>query len=223
MFTRIVFSACLAGLAAGLVLTAVQALHVVPVILEAETYEGHASDHGHDAHSHASEEEWAPGEGTRRLFFSAVSNVAAAIGFALLLCAAYAVRGGVSWRQGVLWGAAGYMVFFLNPAIGLPPEVPGTFAAELSDRQLWWALTVACTATGLYLLVLKRAWTWRVAGAALVVVPHIIGAPHPAETGGLAPASLATQFIVASAVANAVFWLLLGPLSALSFQKLARA
>ena len=39
MFRRIVFSAVAAGLLAGILLTAVQRLQVVPVILEAETYE----------------------------------------------------------------------------------------------------------------------------------------------------------------------------------------
>ena len=48
-------------------------------------------------------------------------------------------------------------------------------------------------------------------GAGLVLTPEA----H-------ASAALTTQLILATAAANAVFWLLLGPLRALSFQKLAK-
>lgn len=233
MFRRIVFSACLAGLVAGLVLTAVQMVRVTPIISEAETYEtaspqtGHthshdAYTHTHDgvthAHSHAA---WAPADGMERTFWTASSNTLSAIGFALVLAAIYSLRGRVTWWQGVLWGAAGFAVFFVAPAVGLSPEIPGAMAAELSQRQAWWLLTVLCSGGGLALAVLNRVWGWKLLGVALLLVPHIIGAPQPELHGGSAPQALAEAFVGAATLANGVFWVVLGVATAVAFKKLA--
>ena len=51
MFRRIVFSACLAGLVAGLLITGIQQLQVTPIIVEAETYEPAAPESA--THTHA--------------------------------------------------------------------------------------------------------------------------------------------------------------------------
>lgn len=40
--------------------------------------------------------------------------------------------------QGLLWGLAGCATFVLAPTLGLPPELPGTAAADLTLRQTWW-------------------------------------------------------------------------------------
>ena len=152
----------------------------------------HADGHGHD-HGGA----WAPHDGIERTFWTGVSNIATAIGFALLVVAVFAWRGGATWRQGLLWGAAGFLVFFVNPAIGMRPEIPGAFAAGLLDRQLWWLLTVVCSAAGVGLLILAPKALAKVGGAALLVVPHLAGAPHPEVEGGFAPGSLADSFVVA--------------------------
>ncbi|MBO6636415.1 MAG: CbtA family protein, partial [Parvibaculum sp.] len=48
LFRNVVFVAALAGLVAGLVLAALQAYATVPLILQAETYEGAAHGHSHD-------------------------------------------------------------------------------------------------------------------------------------------------------------------------------
>jgi predicted cobalt transporter CbtA len=45
-----------------------------------------------------------------------------------------------------------------------------------------------------------------------LAIPHLIGAPEPEHHGGLAPESLATQFIYAALITNFVFWLALGGL-----------
>ena len=67
MFRRIVFSACLAGFVAGILLTAVQQLRVAPIILAAETYEAiepaPATTHAHadgTSHEHGG---WSPEDG----------------------------------------------------------------------------------------------------------------------------------------------------------------
>jgi cobalt transporter subunit CbtA len=239
MFRRIVLSAFIGGLLAGLVLTGLQMLQVVPIILEAETYEGgeaaghdHAAagEHRHDAAGgirssvasfHAMEAEWTPEDGLERTLYSALANIAIGIGFGLLLGAAFALRERIDPIQGALWGLAGYAVFFVLPALGLHPEIPGDMAAPLVDRQGWWLLTVVCSATGLALVFLRRAWGWKIGGLALLLIPHVIGAPHPELAGGIAPRELAESFVWATALANGVFWVVLGWLTALSFRKLA--
>ncbi len=218
MFGRIVFSACLAGLLSGLALTGVQMVRVVPIILKAETYE--VSEVQPDAQQQA-DEAWAPEDGLDRSFWTAFSNVLTGIGFALLLVAIYSLRDHVGWQQGLLWGLAGYAVFFLNPSVGLTPEIPGAQAAALGPRQAWWLATVVSTAIGLSVLVFVKHWGWKVAGGLLLVIPHIVGAPQPEVHGGNAPQELADAFVIATAVANAIFWLALGASSAWIFGKLA--
>lgn len=176
-------------------------------------------EHGHGHHHGA----WASAGGIGRTLRTAASNVATAIGFALLLVALFAWRGGATWRQGLLWGAAGFFVFFANPAIGLHPEVPGAAAAGLLDRQLWWLLAVGCSAAGAGLLLLAPRTAVKVGGAALLVVPHLVGAPRPEVSGGLAPDGLADSFAVAAAATNAAFWLVLGVVSAVAFGRLSRS
>ena len=108
MFGRIVFAAVLAGLAAGLVLTAIQAYAVIPLILEAETYEDQGpatDDHGHESEDSGT---WAPADGGERLIFTLATNVIAGIAFALLLTASMALAGTSDWRRGVIWGLAGF-------------------------------------------------------------------------------------------------------------------
>lgn len=244
MFRRIVFVAALAGLIAGVFVTAAQAVRVIPLILEAETYEASvpASDHAHGAvhdHDHGAahgdaqgaaagthhhgEDAWAPEDGVERMAYTLLTNVLASIGFGLLLAAAFALRGGADWRSGLYWGLAGFATFTLAPALGLPPEIPGAEAAPLLDRQLWWVGAVLATGGGLALLFLVRRPVWMAAGAALLVLPHLIGAPQPEAHGGLAPESLARDFVVAALVTSFLFWLVLGSLTGFFYKRLAAA
>ena len=240
-FRRIVSAALWTGILAGLLLTAVQRVQVVPTLLKAEVYEeqavavapvshAHASAEHEHQHVHAAAESehhhdadaWKPANGWERTFYTAVSNVSLAVGFALLLGVAISFRGGVNgWRAGLLWGLAGYAVFFVAPSLGLPPEIPGTEAARLSDRQLWWLMTVLATGAGLSLLVFSRAGLGRIAGGVLLIVPQLIGAPQPPVHYSSAPVELAHAFIYATILANAVFWLAMGALMGLFYKKMA--
>ena len=224
MFRRIVFSACLAGLVAGVLLTGIQQLQVTPIIVEAETYEPatpEAATHTHADGSSHEHDGWSPQDGLERTFWTGVANVGMGIGFALLLAAAFSLRNGVSWRQGILWGLGGYAAFFALPAFGLPPELPGTEAAALQDRQAWWLVTVTLSATGIALLGLTRGWPWKALAIAVIALPHLIGAPHSETHSALAPPELLQAFIVATAITNAVFWMVLGAGCAITFRKLA--
>jgi cobalt transporter subunit CbtA len=232
-FRQILFTAAAAGLIAGLLLTLLQnlgAVGVVPLILEAETYESAAEgtagatatpEHA-DGHDHAAEA-WAPADGTERLVYTWMTNTLMAVGFALMLGAGFALGGGANWQRGLLWGLAGFATFMLAPSLGLPPELPGTEAAALADRQLWWWATVLATGIGIALLIYGRRIPLYVLAAALIAAPHLVGAPQPAAHGGLAPAELTQAFIAAVLATGLVFWLALGGLAAFFYKRFSAA
>ena len=137
MLKRIAQTAGFAGLLAALLLTLMQSLWVTPLILEAETYESAApvAEHSHaanTAHDHHDADAWAPQDGAQRTLFTGLSNLVVAVGFALMLAGLYSLRAPGRIWQGLLWGLAGFAIFSLAPAIGLPPELPGTAAADLT-------------------------------------------------------------------------------------------
>lgn len=220
------FVAALAGLAVGVVMTLLQFFATVPLILEAETYENAAAlteaaeahaDHAAPAaqvpaaHDHGEAEEWEPADGFQRMSLTAVANLATAVGFGLLLVAASEFAGGIQgWRQGMLWGLAGFAVFTLAPGLGLPPELPAMPAADLVARQAWWIGCVAATAAGLALIAWGGGPALGFLGAALLIAPHLVGAPQPATHESPIPADLHHRFVVAVTVTNLIFWVLLG-------------
>jgi cobalt transporter subunit CbtA len=238
MFKRIVHTAGFSGLLAAIVLTLLQSAWVTPLILEAETYENtpsvvteqshepsQATDHGHAheaaaaaPHSHDSTA-WAPEDGWQRSLATGLSNLVVAIGFALMLTGLFTLRAPNKSWQGLLWGLAGFATFSLAPSAGLPPEVPGTAAAELVQRQTWWIGTALATAGGLALLAFTQHWGLRIAGLLVLAVPHLIGAPQPEVHSSLAPEALANEFILASLLTNALFWAALGVTSAWFFNR----
>ena len=193
---RLVAAAAGAGLIAGLLLTAMQLYATVPLIRAAEAYE--------TAH-----------EAPPALFATALANVALAIGFGLFIAAGMSLRSAGGWRAGLLWGAAGYVVFFVAPSLGLPPELPGADAAPLMDRQVWWLATVACSAAGLAMIVFARGNVLRAIGVVLLVIPHAIGTPQLAAHASALPADLVAAFARATYLCNAAFWLVLGAFTGL--------
>jgi len=222
MFKRIVSAAALAGVLAGLLLTAIQQIEITPLIREAEVQEEATIAASQSAHEHAStgreQEAWAPRRGWERLLASAVSNTVLATGFALLLVSAMSQQKKTGWRAGLLWGTAGYAVFFVAPSLGLPPELPGTESAPLRDRTLWWVGTAIFSAAGLWLVAFSSKSAIRVLGLILLAAPHVIGAPQPATYGGSNSVDLAKDFLRATYFANAAFWLALGGLLGLFYK-----
>jgi cobalt transporter subunit CbtA len=206
---RLVFVALCAGLLSGIFATAVHQVETVPLILQAETYEK-ASEHvAAVAHEHAAA--WEPETGIERTAYTLLADVLTAIGFALLLAAGLTLRGGeVTWREGLLWGLAGFATFTIAPGLGLPPEVPGTEAAPLLDRQLWWLATAISTGSALALLAFTRSARWAILAAVLLVLPQFYGAPQTPAPAATAPEALTHQFVVAVTVASLLFWLVLG-------------
>lgn len=175
-----------------MLLTAIQQIEIAPLIRQAEAFEAGST-----------------GEAPS-LLVTAAANIVLATGFALLLAVAMSLQKRTGWQWGLLWGLAGYAAFFVAPAIGMPPELPGAEGGALHGRQLWWVATVASTAAGLALAVFARHAALRIVGLVFIAMPQFILAPQPHVHGGAAPAALTHDFIRAAYVANAIFWLMLG-------------
>lgn len=234
IFRRIVLYALLVGALSGILVTGIQLLQVIPIIESAERFESApapaAAPSGENAgqSAQASEDAWAPVDGAERTGFTLLANMLSATGLALVVLAAIiaslrisaAAANRLDWRHGLLWGIAGYTVFFLAPALGLPPEIPGAVAAPMESRQLWWIFAVVSTAAGLAGAAFGKS-PWRWAALVLLIVPHLVGAPHPSTEmfAGQPPAAiaelteLARQYIGATAIANGALWLTLGLIS----------
>lgn len=217
MLKRILLAALVAGLVGGIAISIVQEFTTTPLILHAETYE-QAPAGGDVAGGDAAA--WAPADGIERTLHTSFGNIVAGIGFALMLVAGFALHGGeIDGRRGVLWGLAGFTVFSLAPALGLPPEAPGAMAADLVARQGWWLATAGATALGLGLMIFAGKPLWIVLGVVVLAAPHVIGAPQPDNLGGAVPPELAAHFVAASLVTAAVFWALLGWLSGTLYRR----
>lgn len=238
VFRSLVFTSVLVGLIAGTAVTLAQFLGTTPLILAAEVFENGGADEGHshdagateEGHDHATTaaattaetdehhhdpEAWAPADGFERTAYTFAANVLTAIGFALVINGLMQISGKESdWRQGLIWGLCGFVVFMLAPGFGLHPELPGTPAAPLFERQVWWIGTAAATAAGLGLLFFQRK-PWAAALAiVLIALPHVIGAPVPPEgEHALAPEAMSHRFVVVATLTSLFFWALLGTLS----------
>jgi len=234
LFRRVFLCALLVGVCAGLIHSAVQRLQVVPIIVAAEVFESalkpaqQPHDHapGSAPHTHEADE-WEPQDGFERTFWTVIANLLASTGFALVLVPAVAAWDrtrqpgrSASTRTGLLWGVAGWVCVYAWPALGLRPELPGEASAPLAERQIWWVLATGSAVAGLSTLCLVRSW-WRVLGLALMALPFIIGAPHGdgapfgkfATDAAAQMEALKAQFLVATAIASSVHWLVLGALS----------
>ncbi|EIK61456.1 CbtA family protein [Pseudomonas lactis] len=226
MIKRIAQTAGFTGLLAALLLTLLQSFWVAPLILQAESFEKtpptaevvHEHAAGAAAHTHDAQA-WEPEDGWQRVLSTTGGNLVVAVGFALMLAGLYTLRAPTRTAQGLLWGLAGYATFVLAPTLGLPPELPGTAAADLTLRQTWWIGTAASTAAGLALIVFGRNWLLKALGLAILAVPHVIGAPQPHVHSMLAPEALEAQFKIASQLTNVAFWLALGLISAWLFRR----
>jgi cobalt transporter subunit CbtA len=230
MIVKYLLAALVAGLIAGGLVTVAQQAKVVPLILEAEKYENapaekheHTSGlaisfvspalaHGHEASAtEAVEEEGGMLFGVGRLTGTFMANLVAGCGFALILLAVSLFTGQpVTVANGALWGAAAWLTFQLLPSVGLPPELPGFPAGDLFDRQVWWTGTVVASAAGLYLIILRKESWAKIAGIVVLAVPHLIGAPQPADITSNVPAVLAAEYAVAALATSLFMWLVLG-------------
>ena len=239
MIQRMVTSALFAGFAAGLLAALLHFAFVQKLILVGESYESGAVQHfggvaagehghdaatapeaaptataedGHDSHSH---EASAPAENRNAmtsLFFGLTY-----IAYALLLTAGFGLAQvygkEIGLREGLLWGLAGFAAFQLAPAMGLAPELPGTMAADLTARQVWWLGTAVSTGLALAVLGYGKGALSLALTAVLLALPHVIGAPHPEGFSGVAPPELAAAFSTRSLGVGLIVWAALGALA----------
>jgi len=139
-FRRLILVAVAAGTLSGLVWFGLQYFTVIPLIETAEKYEAAAS-HDHEDHDAR----------LSRNSLTAVITVLTAIGFAAVLFGVVSLTGRrLNVKRGALWGLAAFVCIGVAPALGLPPQPPGTPVADLANRQLWWLGTVVATGLGLY-------------------------------------------------------------------------
>lgn len=232
MLKSLILAAALAGVAAGFVAAVLQHVTTTPIIIEAERYESAGHDHaaagawtlpeGSIVATHDGAE-WAPADGLQRTLFTSLASIVIGFGFAsALLGTMILARANIGARSGLAFGAAGFAAVALAPALGLPPEMPGSAAADLAGRQVWWLFTAAATAAGLACLLIGRSTALWIGGLALVLLPHLVGAPHPEAYASTAPAELAAHFAAASLVVSAVFWATLGFASGSVYERLSR-
>ncbi|MBD3679927.1 MAG: CbtA family protein [Rhodobacteraceae bacterium] len=219
--TRQIFaSALFAGLAAGVLAALLQFAFVVPLLLEGELFETGARVHF--AGADGVPQSVAGGVGLSaelgRHLGTLAMNLIAYTGFALVLVAGFALaqRAGhrVTPRSGLVWGLAGFVAVQLAPAAGLPPELPGTTATDLGLRQGWWALCVATTAAGLGLIAFGRGALALAGAVVLILLPHVVGAPHLDTYFGIAPPELSALFATRSLAVAAASWVVLGLVAA---------
>jgi cobalt transporter subunit CbtA len=221
-FRGLIYLALISGTVAGLLLFAVQHFTIFPLIQKAETYES-AARHSMPGMEHE-DEGWQPADGLERTFFTVLTTVLIAIGYAAVLFSVISLKPiSVDWRRGALWGLAAYVCIDLAPALGLPPQPPGVAVADIYARQLWWLATVVLTAAGLWLLLdSRKAWSLRFIGLGGLVLPHVIGAPV-ANGQNSVPAQLIHQFAIASMLTTGMFWLVLGSTGGLLYRRFAYA
>lgn len=219
MLRTLLASALFAGLIAGLFAAGLQQAFLVPLITQAELYETGAVTHfGAEATAPASHDAaTAGGANISRHLLTVLMTVLTTCGFALVLVAGFALaeRQGlarIDHRSGFLFGLAGFAAVQLMPSLGLSPELPGAAAGELVARQFWWLGTAFATAAGIALI------TWggnalKLAGAALITLPHLVGAPHPEAFEGVVPPELSALFSARVLAVGALAWAALGALA----------
>lgn len=240
MVKRMMASAVFAGVAAGLLAALLHFAFVQKYILLGEQYESGeavhfsgvaggaaagADDHEHlagSSHDHTHQPA-APGEDDQAnpLKRNSLTVLFAALvyaGYGMLIVSGFALAEHfgkkVSVRDGIFWGVAGYAAFQLMPAMGLAPELPGTMAADLAARQVWWLGTAAATATALALIAYGRGLVALAVAVVLLGLPHLIGAPELEGFTGVAPPEVAASFAARALGVGLIAWTFLGWLAA---------
>jgi hypothetical protein len=109
------------------------------------------------------------------------------------------------------------------PAFGLPPQPPGVPVADIYARQLWWVAAVGSMAIALWLLLDRRKPVpVRLGGLLVAILPDAIGAPSAKGVNSV-PASLIHQFALVSILTTGIFWIALGSIGGLLYQRFGYA
>ncbi len=183
-----------------------------PAAPDAEASAG--AEAGHEHHHHAADEEGSP---LQRNALTVLFFVVTYVSYGLILAAGFGLADSfgntIGLREGLLWGIAGFIAFQLAPAMGLEPELPGTMAADLAARQLWWWGTALATVAGLALIGYGKGVPAYGAAVLLLALPHIIGAPELEGYSGVAPPELAAAFAARGLGVGLLVWATLGAMT----------
>lgn len=230
MIQRMLSSALFAGCAAGLLAALLHFAFVQKYILIGEEYESGTAVHwaglahgageaaGHDAHSHdgggAHTHEAGAATPLKRNALTVLFSGLVYVAYAMILVAGFGLARAygkvITAREGLLWGIAGFAAFQLAPALGLSPELPGTLAADLGARQIWWWGTALATGTALALIGYGKGAPAIAAAVVLLAAPHLIGAPQIEGFRGLAPPEVAAAFAARVLGMGLAVWAVLG-------------
>jgi len=240
--TSLIAALLLAGLISGLFFSLIQSLEALPLLRTAERMEHRQLErglpphqyHGSTTHSHTSEAA-PPQDETGRNGARLMSNGLLGMGYALLLGAAilHHNRRPAANRShpvtGLVWGIAGYYVFYFAPSLQYPPGTPATDLLRsvhdhggVFSHQLGWITVALTSAAGLLLAVYTRG-TRRLIGLLLIALPQVVLSlverNWPALQGQGAMIRLyqlnELNYRYATDLGNLIFWLLQGGLSAL--------
>jgi len=224
MLYRLLITGLISGVVAGAVATIFHFFMVQPLILEAEKYEIQfpvvaTPEEPSRIHTH---EPQSLDDGIQRNTFTFIANIIVGIAFGILLATGLTLYGRpIGWIEGIGWGTAGFLAFSLLPALGLPPELPGSATAELFPRQVWWLSTAFASVIGIALVVFNSQYLWKATGLTALIVPHVIGAPKPPSGAvGSVPPELAAHFVVNTLFFSAIMWVILGMTSFYVMQRL---
>ncbi|MEZ5776875.1 MAG: CbtA family protein [Paracoccaceae bacterium] len=232
MIQRMLAGGLIAGFAAGLFAALLHFAFIQELILLGEKYEtreivhfagagdgaSEPSPHSHEADTASHDHDSSGGTETdstlsRNLLTVLFTGLIYA-GYGMILVAGFALAEhfgrSIQAREAILWGIGGFVAFQLAPAMGLAPELPGTIAADLSSRQVWWLGTVVATAGGLALLSYGRGIVAALAAGALLAAPHAIGAPQPEQFWGFAPPEVGAEFAARVLGVGLAAWTALG-------------
>lgn len=191
--------------------------NAAPASADAAHAHGVADDHGAAAAPAAQEHATTDAGSLTRDALTVAFTVLIYAAYAILLSAGFAVATQFGQRisgvEGALWGLAGFAALQLAPALGLAPELPGTIAADLGARQVWWWSTVVATGAGLALLAYGRSLLLAALGVVLLAAPHWIGAPDLGEFFGYAPPEVGAAFSARVLGVGLATWVFLGWLS----------
>ncbi len=164
-----------------------------------------------------------PADGWQRTLTTTAMTMMTGAGYAIILAGVSLLAGAtINRRNGVVWGLCGFLAASLAPSAGLPPELPGMPAADVTARQIWWLFTIAATGAGLYLIALRRESWATIAAVVLIALPHIFGAPTAATHETSVPAGLAAAFASNAIAANAVMWAFIGLFLGLAMEKFVK-
>ena len=243
MIIRFLLAAVVAGLISGVLMTGAQELKVTPLILHAEQYESGAVEHSAvkalpglsvlaeaispvtPALAHGDEE--AEGGilfGLDRFGGTLMANLVTGAGFGLLLFAASVITGvSITLRNGVLWGAAGWLAFQFLPANRPAARSCPVFRQPISTtaRPGGWRPSSCrrsgCTFLSCVLSSGPRCWGsrfWRRRTFTERRSRRISPATWPALLGA--------EFAVAALATTAFFWVVLGLLLGGAMDRTAR-